>query len=141
MEDVILIVIINRLTKNVDFTPLNHPTQTMAKLFFHKIFHLHGLYLHLLCDRDQTFRNNFWRELFHSKEHLILVLRSTPHPQIYGQSKVTYRTLLKQYLRCFTNKPEGCKYLRFNSASFQLIIKMPPFQAPYGIQPLQLTRQ
>lgn len=100
-EDVILIII-NRLTKYAQFTPSNHlyTTHRMTKLFFHKIFHLHGIYLGLLCERDQAFRSNLWQELFHSKEHLILVLHFTPPTKEMSKTK----TVLKQTVSLMFHK-------------------------------------
>lgn len=99
-EDVILIII-NRLNMH-NLHLLNHlyTTHTITKLFFHKIFHLHGIYLVLLCDRDQAFRSNLWQELFHSKEHLILVLHFTPPTKEMSKTK----TVLKQTVSLMFHK-------------------------------------
>jgi hypothetical protein len=62
----VIFVVVDRLSKYAHFRGLKHPhtAVTVAQEFFEHIFKLHGMPTSIVCDRDPTFTNNFWRELF-----------------------------------------------------------------------------
>jgi hypothetical protein len=59
-------VVVDRLSKNAHFRALQHPftTSTVAHIFMDNIFKLYGMPHFVVSDRDLTFTNNFWQELF-----------------------------------------------------------------------------
>jgi hypothetical protein len=62
----VIMVVVDRLSKYAHFCSLQHPftASTMAQLFMDHIFKLHGMPHSIFYDRDPTFTNNFWQELF-----------------------------------------------------------------------------
>lgn len=59
-------VVVDRLSKYNHFVSLSHPytAATVAQLFIANIFKLHGMLQSIIFDRDPTFTNTFWSELF-----------------------------------------------------------------------------
>jgi hypothetical protein len=62
----VIMVVVDRLSKYAHLCALQHPftTSTVAQLFMDHIFKLHGMPHSIVSDRDPTFTNNFWQELF-----------------------------------------------------------------------------
>jgi hypothetical protein len=62
----VIMVVVDHLSKYAHFCSLQHPftTSTMAQLFMDQVFKLHGMPHSIVSDRDPTFTNNFWQELF-----------------------------------------------------------------------------
>jgi hypothetical protein len=62
----IIMVAIDRLSKYAHFCALQHPftTSIVAQIFMDQVFKLHGMLCSIVSDRDPTFTNNFWQELF-----------------------------------------------------------------------------
>jgi hypothetical protein len=62
----VIMVVVDRLSKYAHFCALQHPftTSIVAQLFMGHIFKLHGMPHSIIYDRDPTFTNNFWQELF-----------------------------------------------------------------------------
>ncbi|KAL0408312.1 UNVERIFIED_CONTAM: hypothetical protein Sradi_1765600 [Sesamum radiatum] len=83
-----VLVIVDRLTKYSHFIPLKHPytSTTIAKIFFHNIYKLHGLPVSIVTDRDRVFTSRFWRELFTLAE-VSLDMSSAYHPQSDRQTE------------------------------------------------------
>ncbi|KAM1234846.1 hypothetical protein ACFX2J_004385 [Malus domestica] len=93
----------------------------------------------IVSDRDPTFLSHFWKEFFKNQDTK-LCRSSAYHPQSDGQSKVLNRTL-EHFLRCFS-ADRLYKWATLLSwaewwynTTFQLAIKMSPFQALYGVPP------
>lgn len=64
-EDVI-VGVVDRFSKYVRFFTYSHPYSviSIARLFFHNIFKLHGLQESIVSDRDPTFMSTFLSKLF-----------------------------------------------------------------------------
>ena len=65
-KSVILVVVVDRISKYSHFIPLTHPytAETVAQLFFDLVFNLHGKLQSIVRDRDPIFTSKFWVELF-----------------------------------------------------------------------------
>jgi hypothetical protein len=62
----VIMVVVDHLSKYAHFCPLPHPfTLTLiAQVFLDHIFNLHGMPTSIVSDRDPSFTNTFWQELF-----------------------------------------------------------------------------
>lgn len=63
---IMVVMDLDRLTKNAHFIPLSHPytAAMVARLFLDHIFKLHGMPTSIVSDRDPTFTSAFSVELF-----------------------------------------------------------------------------
>jgi hypothetical protein len=79
--------VVDRLSKNAHLCSLQHPftPSTVAQMFMDNIFKLHGMLDSIVSNRDPTFTNNFWQELFRL-QGTQLHLSTTYHPQTDGQT-------------------------------------------------------
>lgn len=61
-----VLVVVERLSKYAHFLPLAHPYSAtkIAQTFFDMVFKLHGLSKKIVCDQDDIFTSDFWKELF-----------------------------------------------------------------------------
>jgi hypothetical protein len=77
----VIMVVVDRLSKYAHFCALQHPfiATTVAQLFMDNIFKLHGMPNSIVSNRDPTFNNNFWQELF-KLQGTQLHLSTTYHP-------------------------------------------------------------
>ena len=100
----VIMVVVDHLSKYAHFCTLQHPftTYMVAQIFMDKVFKFHGMLHSIVSDRDPTFTNNFWQELF-KLQGTQLHLRTTYHPQTDGQTEVV-NECLETYLRCFASK-------------------------------------
>jgi hypothetical protein len=57
-----IIVIVDKFFKYGHFLPLHHPftTSSVAQLFLHQIYKLHGMPAAIISDRDKIFTSQFW---------------------------------------------------------------------------------
>jgi hypothetical protein len=62
----VIMVVVDHLSKYAHFCALQHPftAVTVAQIFMDNIFKLHVMPNSIVCNRDPTFTNNFWQELF-----------------------------------------------------------------------------
>src|SRR5438046_10405902 len=82
-------------------TTTNVKAEGVAKLYFDKIYKLHGLPKGIVSDRDSKFTGVFWRAL-QKMVGTDLLMSTTAHPQTDGQMERANRTVL-QILRHFVN--------------------------------------
>lgn len=56
-----ILVVVDKLSKFVHFTPLRHPftAATIGRLFMDHIYRLHGMPLTIISDRDCIFTSSF----------------------------------------------------------------------------------
>lgn len=83
----IIMVVVDRISKNAHFCALPHPfTPTLlAQSLMDQIFKLHGMPTSIVSDRNPTFTNKFWHELF-KLQGIQLQLSTSYHPQTDGQT-------------------------------------------------------
>ncbi|GKB89525.1 ty3-gypsy retrotransposon protein [Tanacetum coccineum] len=131
-------VIVDRLSKYAHFIslPPNYTAVTLASLFMHEIYRLHGLPKTIVSDRDPLFLSRFWKELFKLMGTKLLH-SSAYHPQTDGQTEVVNRCL-EMYLRAFVfDEPRTWAKLLYlaefcYNTSHHSSINMSPFKALYG---------
>ena len=94
-------VVVDFLSMYAHLCALQHPfiTSMVAQIFTDQVFKLHGMPHSIVSNRDPTFTNNFWQELF-KLQGTQLHLSSAYHPQTDGQTEVVNKCL-ETYLRCF----------------------------------------
>eukprot|EP00268_Persea_americana_P032725 TRINITY_DN32261_c0_g1_i2.p1 TRINITY_DN32261_c0_g1~~TRINITY_DN32261_c0_g1_i2.p1 ORF type:complete len:206 (+),score=14.11 TRINITY_DN32261_c0_g1_i2:58-618(+) len=134
-------VVVHRLSKYAHFIPISHPytAVSVAQIFFDQIFWLHGMPQSIVCDRDPTFTNTFWKEIF-QLNGTKLNYSSSYHPQTDGQTEVTNQTV-EMYLRCFnSDKPkEWVRWLSWPdfcyNTSLHSSTKKTSFEIVYGRHP------
>lgn len=113
-------------------------------MFVKEIVRLYGIPTSIVNDKDPTFLDLFWKELFRLQGTKLL-MSTAHHPETDGQSKVLNRTL-ETYLRCFCSKqPKGWLLLLpwaeyWYNTSLQGSSQCTPFEIVYGPSPLALTR-
>jgi len=97
-------VVVDRFSKMVHFVPYSKTLDAtnIADLYFKEIVKLHGIQKTITFDQDSKFKSHFWRTLWR-KLGTHLLLRTTYHPQINGQTKVVNRSL-GSLLRSFVEK-------------------------------------
>jgi hypothetical protein len=97
---------LDRVSKYAHICSLQYPfiTPTMAQLCMDRVFKIHGMPHSIVSDRDPTFTNIFWQEIFRL-QGTQLHLNTSYHPQTDGQTKFVNKCL-ETYLRCFASKKE-----------------------------------
>ncbi|XP_075096210.1 uncharacterized protein LOC142174331 [Nicotiana tabacum] len=133
-----ILVVVDRLSKNAHFIGLVHPytTSTVAQAFLDNIYRLHGLPQTIVCDRDVIFLSKFWQDLF-DVQGVQLHYSTAYHPQSDGQTEVVNKCL-EGYLRCMCNDrskewatwPPLAEW--WYNTSYHTVIKMTPFEVLYG---------
>jgi hypothetical protein len=137
----VIMVVVDRLSKYAHLCALQHPftASTVAQIFMDHVFKLHGMPHSIVSDRDPTFTNNFWQELFRL-QGTQLHLNTTYHPQTDGQTEVVNKCL-ETYLRCFASerKNQWAQWLPlvewWYNTSYHTTTRMTPFEAVYGKNP------
>jgi hypothetical protein len=136
-----IIVVVDRFSKMVHFITCHKSDDALhiANLFFRDIVRLHGVPKTIVSDRDVKFMSYFWKTLW-GKLGTKLLLSTTCHPQIDGQTEVVNRTL-STVLRCMIKnmrEREDClphvefAYNRAVHSTTQLC----PFEVVYGFKPI-----
>jgi hypothetical protein len=77
----VIMVVVDNLSKYAHLYYLQHPftASTVFQIFMDHIFKLHGMPHSIVSDRDPTFTNNFWQELFRLQSTQ-LKINTTYHP-------------------------------------------------------------
>jgi hypothetical protein len=103
----VIMVIIGRLSNYAHLCALQHPftTSIVAQIFIYQVFKLHGMSHSIVYEKNPTFTNTFWQELF-NLQGTQLNLSTTYHPQIDGQTEIVNKCL-ETYLRCFASKSKN----------------------------------
>lgn len=136
-----ILVVVDKYSKYAHFVPLKHPYTafTVATAFMQHIFHLHGLPLAIISDRDRIFTSTLWQELF-KLSHAKLRLSSSNHPQTDGQTE-RVNQCLETYLRCSVHScPKNWyKWLflaeYWYNTTFHSVLGRTPFEVIYGTHP------
>jgi hypothetical protein len=137
----VIMLVVDRLSKYAHFCTLEHPftVATVAQLFMDQVFKLHGMPHSIVTDRDPTFTNNFWQELF-KLQGTQLHISTTYHPQTDGQTEVVNKCL-ETYLRCFASKKKNhwAQWLPlaewWYNTSYHTTTRVTSFEAIYGHNP------
>ena len=141
----VVMVVVDRLTKYVHFIGLSHPYSVakVAALFAQHVLKLHGMPTSIVSNRDPVFIVKFWAQLFRL-QGVQLAMSSAYHPQSDGQTEVVNKSL-EYYLRTFSvdrpTKWAEWLYLAefwFNT-NYRTATKMTPYKALYGFSPPRLT--
>jgi hypothetical protein len=137
----VIMVVVDHLSKYAHLCALQHPftASTVAQIFMDNIFKLHGMPHSIVSDRDPTFTNNFWQELFRL-QGTQLHLSTAYHPQTDGQTEVVNKCL-ETYLWCFASDRQNqwAQWLPlvewWYNTSYHTTTRMTPFEAVYGQNP------
>jgi hypothetical protein len=99
----VIMVVVYCLSKYAHFCALPHPFTPVlvAQVFLDQIFNLHGMPTSIVFDRDPSFTNTFWQELF-KLQGTQLNMSTTYHPQSEIQMEVVNKCL-ETYLCCFAS--------------------------------------
>uniref|UniRef100_A0A453T401 Integrase catalytic domain-containing protein n=1 Tax=Aegilops tauschii subsp. strangulata TaxID=200361 RepID=A0A453T401_AEGTS len=136
-----MLVIVDKRTMFAYFLPLAHPytTISVAQLYLHQVYKIHGLPATILSDRDPVFTSHSWQQLFKGAG-TELRLSMTNHPQTDGQTE-RVNQCVETFLCCFT---QACPRRRsfwialaqfwYNNAHHSAI-GMTLFKAMFGFEP------
>ncbi len=134
-------VVDDRLTKRAHFYPITNKftAKDLARLFYDRIYPLHGLPLQIISDRGTQFA----AELFQEWCKLLGIessLSTAYHPQTDGQTE-RVNQVLEQYLRCYVDYNLDNWAITLNMAEFAYNnqahegTKESPFFLEYGRHP------
>jgi hypothetical protein len=137
-----IFVVVDRLTRFTHFftIAIDFSATQVAKLFFTKIFRLHGLPKTIVSDRDNMFMTTFQQELFR-----LVGMNLTPstsyHPQTDGHTEIVNKWV-EEYLRNYVEGQQKAWARWLHLAEYcynttqHMSIGMSPFRALYGYDPL-----
>ena len=142
-----ILVVVDRLTKMAYYIPTREneaSSEKVARLYFDKIFHLHGLPNSIISDRGTQFTSVFsWTlcKLIGITQNL----STRVHPQTDGQTE-RVNVILEQYLRGYINYQQDnwCELLTMAEFAYNNTISattgITPFFALYGQHPRYIIR-
>jgi hypothetical protein len=133
-------VIVDCLTKVAHFIPVktSYSRAKLAELYMSRIVCLHGVPKKIVLDRGSQFTSKFWEKL-HESMDTRLNFSSAYHPQADGQTERTNQILEDMLRACALmyekSWDKSLPYAEFSyNNSYQVSIKMAPFEALYGRQ-------
>ncbi|GJY35524.1 putative reverse transcriptase domain-containing protein [Tanacetum coccineum] len=133
-----LLVIIDRLTKSVIFTPMRETDsmEKFARMHLKEVVTRQGILVLIICDHGPKFASNFWRSL-QKALGTSLDMSTAYHPQTDGQSERTIQTLEDMLRACVIDFVNGwvrhLPLVEFSyNNSYHASIKAAPFEALYG---------
>ena len=131
-------MVVDRLTKSAHFLPVraSRTVDSLVELYIREIVRLHGVPKTIFSDRDSLFTSTFWRS-FQSALGTSLAMSSAYHPQTDGQTERVNQVLEDMLRACVLDFggswEEHLTMVEFAyNNSFQLSIRMAPFEALYG---------
>jgi hypothetical protein len=144
-NNLVIMVVVDHLYKYSHFFSLQHPfiACIVSQFFMDNIFKLHGMPHSIVSDRDFTFTNNFWQELF-KLQGTQFHLSTTYHPQTDGQNKI-FNKCLETYLWCFSydRQHQWDMWLPlvewWYNTSYHTTTHMTPFEVVYGQIPSSIV--
>ena len=97
-------VIVDRLTKSAHFlaVQMTFALERFCQLYIREIVRLHGVPVSIVSDRDPRFTAHFWKS-FQKAMGTRLMMSTTFHPQIDGQSERTIQVLEDMLRACVLN--------------------------------------
>ena len=136
-----ILVFVDRLTKMVHLVPCNMgaTAETVAQLFVHHVWRLHGLPASLISDRDGRFTQPFFREVARITG-VKQCLTTAYHPQGDGQTERMNR-FLEDVLRHYVGPSQLDWHKHLDAAEFainsakQASTQACPFMLNYGQMP------
>jgi hypothetical protein len=143
--NIVIMVIVDRLTKYTHFSALSHPfkASTIATAFMETVQKLHDNPNIIVSDEDPIFTGHFWTKVF-SCLGTQLAHSSSYHPQSYGQTEIVNKCL-EGYL-CFFVSDKQTQWFKWlplvewwYKTSFHTAAKMTPFMELYGYHPPSIT--
>jgi hypothetical protein len=140
-----IMVVADILSNYAHFFPLPHPftPSLVTQVFLDHIFKLHGMQTSIVSDRDPTFANTFWKELF-KLQGTQLNISTSYHPHYDGQMEVVNK-YLETYLHFFPSKKrhQWVKWFPlaewWYNTSYHTTTKMTPYEVVYGKSPQRMT--
>jgi hypothetical protein len=136
-----IFMVVDHFSKMAHFIPCDKSDNAshVADLFFTEIIRLHGVPNTIVSDRDAKFLSHFWRTLWFKLGTKLLV-STTCHPQIDGQTDVvnhTLSTMLRAILKTNIKLWEEClPHIEFAyNRSVHSTMKVSPFQVVCGFNP------
>lgn len=84
---IVIMIVVDRLTKYAYFVPLKHPfiALSVAKAFVANVVRPRGIPMSIISDGDKVFLSSFWQTLF-QLQGTTLQMSSSYHPQTDGQT-------------------------------------------------------
>lgn len=137
-----ILTVVDRFTKMAHFVPIKEQgfdAQTLAKIFQHHIFRIHGVPSDIVSDRGTTFNSKFWKA-FTAGLGSKCNFSTAFHPQTDGQTE-RVNQIVEQYLRITCNEAQNDWADLLDTAEFQYnnqeheSTKHSPFQLLYGYHP------
>ncbi|GJZ76021.1 putative reverse transcriptase domain-containing protein [Tanacetum coccineum] len=131
-------VIVERLTESAHFIPTRETDsmETLTRLYIKEIVSQNGVPISIISNRDGHFTSRFWKSLQNALGTQ-LDMSTTYHPETYGQSERTIKTLEDMLQVCVIDFRKGWeKHLSlvefsYNN-SYHANIKAAQFEALYG---------
>lgn len=135
-----VMVVVDRMTKQVHITPCNDmSSRHTAYLFYRDCFRIHGLPDSIISDRGTQFTAEFWKWMC-KLLHIDHRLSTAYHPQTDGQTE-RMNARIEQYLRAYVNYAQNDWVRYLPSAEFAInnqdstVTGVSPFMANYGLHP------